>query len=43
MLTGIIYSLTLINLIENAIKYAAKPSIIVKTFEEGNDYCIANY
>lgn len=33
--------LTLINLIENAIKYAAKPSIIVKTFEEGNDYCIA--
>lgn len=33
--------LTLINLIENAIKYAAKPSIIVKTFEEGSDYCIA--
>jgi two-component system, OmpR family, phosphate regulon sensor histidine kinase PhoR len=33
--------LTFINLIENAIKYAAAPKIFITTYTEGNDCCIA--
>ncbi len=33
--------LALINLVENAIKYAAQPVIIVSTYESGNDLCIS--
>ena len=34
-------SLTFVNLIENAIKYAANPVINITSYNEGNDYCIA--
>lgn len=33
--------LTFINLIENAIKYSTQPKILIKTYAEGNDCCVA--
>jgi two-component system, OmpR family, phosphate regulon sensor histidine kinase PhoR len=33
--------LTFINLVENAIKYSATPQILISTYTEGKDYCIA--
>jgi two-component system, OmpR family, phosphate regulon sensor histidine kinase PhoR len=33
--------LTFINIIENAIKYSAKPQILISTYTEGKDCCIA--
>jgi two-component system, OmpR family, phosphate regulon sensor histidine kinase PhoR len=33
--------LTFINLIENAIKYSTNPKIVITTYTEGNDCCIA--
>ncbi len=33
--------LAFINLIENAIKYSANPKIVITTYAEGNDCCIA--
>jgi len=33
--------LTFINLIENAIKYSTEPKILISTYKEGNDCCVA--